>query len=120
MPEGAGNGQDRKYRSESARLDLIHTLGFRQDLDMLKSGIQGQFYTTCAFSAVGPPLPPSDCFVFAANDSQAMQYLEVEHLIRFASCLRCELHVTEDDNFLLSIGACGVDCFPESGLIRGW
>ncbi|KAK9773932.1 putative DNA mismatch repair protein-like protein MutS [Seiridium cardinale] len=43
---------DRKYWSETAGLELIHTLAFREDLESIKVAIQGNFYTTCSFAAV--------------------------------------------------------------------
>lgn len=43
---------DRKYWSETAGLDYIQSLAFRADVEAIKVAIQGNFYATCAFSAV--------------------------------------------------------------------
>lgn len=46
---------DRKYWSESAGLEYISTLAFRADVEAIKVALDGNFYATCAFSAVGGP-----------------------------------------------------------------
>lgn len=43
---------DRKYWSETAGLEYIQSLAFRADVEAIKVAIQGNFYATCAFSAV--------------------------------------------------------------------
>jgi hypothetical protein len=45
-------GLDRKYWSETTGLEFIHALAFREDLEAIQVGIQGNFYATCSFSAV--------------------------------------------------------------------
>lgn len=42
----------RKYWSETAGLEYIQTLAFKKDVEAIKVAIQGNFYATCAFSAV--------------------------------------------------------------------
>ena len=44
---------DRRYWSESAGLDFIETLAFREDISSIKFALRGKFYATSAFSAVG-------------------------------------------------------------------
>jgi DNA mismatch repair protein MSH4 len=43
---------DRKYWSEQTGLDYLHTLAFRHDVEAVKVAIEGNFYATCALSAV--------------------------------------------------------------------
>ena len=42
----------RKYWSETAGLEYIQTLAFREDVEAIKVAIEGNFYATCSFSAV--------------------------------------------------------------------
>ena len=44
---------DRKYWSEQTGLDYLQNLAFRDDVEATKVAIEGNFYATCAFSAVG-------------------------------------------------------------------
>lgn len=44
---------DRKFWSETAGLEFIHSLAFREDLESIKVALQGSFYATCSFAAVG-------------------------------------------------------------------
>ncbi|KAI1480263.1 muts domain V-domain-containing protein [Daldinia eschscholtzii] len=44
---------DRKYWSENAGLEFIQSLAFKQDLEAIKVAIEGNFYATCSFAAVG-------------------------------------------------------------------
>jgi DNA mismatch repair protein MSH4 len=48
---------DRRYWSEAAGLEFIRTLAFKEDVEAIKVAIEGNFYATCAFSAVGCPQP---------------------------------------------------------------
>lgn len=43
---------NRKYWSETAGLEFIQTLAFREDVEAIKVAIEGNFYATCSFSAV--------------------------------------------------------------------
>ena len=43
---------DRHYWSESAGLEFIDALAFREDISSIKFALQGKFYATSAFSAV--------------------------------------------------------------------
>jgi DNA mismatch repair protein MSH4 len=43
---------DRKYWSEQMGLEYLQTLAFRDDVEAIKVAIEGNFYATCAFSAV--------------------------------------------------------------------
>jgi hypothetical protein len=43
---------DRKYWSEKIGLDYLQTLAFRDDVEAIKVAIEGNFYATCALSAV--------------------------------------------------------------------
>lgn len=43
---------DRKYWSETAGLEYIQSLAFRQDVETIKVAIYGKFYATSSFSAV--------------------------------------------------------------------
>lgn len=43
---------NRKYWSESAGLDFLHALAFKEDIEAIKVAIEGNFYATCSFSAV--------------------------------------------------------------------
>lgn len=43
---------DRKYWSEQAGLEYLQTLAFRDDVEAIKVAIEGNFYATCALSAV--------------------------------------------------------------------
>lgn len=43
---------DRKYWSETAGLEFIQALAFREDVEAIKVAIEGNFYATCSFSAV--------------------------------------------------------------------
>lgn len=56
---------DRKYWSETAGLDFIQTLAFREDIEAIKVAIQGNFYATCSFSAV------SQSHVFTSSDCRS-------------------------------------------------
>ncbi|KAI0483324.1 muts domain V-domain-containing protein [Xylariaceae sp. FL0804] len=42
---------DRKYWSESAGIDFVQALAFRDDLEAVKVAIEGNFYATCSFAA---------------------------------------------------------------------
>lgn len=44
---------DRKYWSETAGLEYIQNLAFKEDLEAIKVAIQSHFYATSAFAAVG-------------------------------------------------------------------
>lgn len=44
---------DRRYWSETAGLEFIQALAFKQDVEAIKVAIEGNFYATCSFSAVG-------------------------------------------------------------------
>lgn len=48
---------DRRYWSETAGLEFIQALAFRQDVEAIKVAIEGNFYATCSFSAVGRRSP---------------------------------------------------------------
>lgn len=50
---------DRKYWSERTGLEYLETLAFRADVEAIKVAIEGNFYATCAFSAVCPRPPVS-------------------------------------------------------------
>lgn len=43
---------DRKYWAETAGLQFVQTLGFREDVEATKVAMQGNFFATCAFAAV--------------------------------------------------------------------
>lgn len=43
---------DRKYWNETAGLEYIQSLAFREDVEAIKVAIEGNFYATCSFSAV--------------------------------------------------------------------
>lgn len=47
---------DRKYWSETAGLEFIQTLAFREDVEAIRVAIEGNFYATCSFSAVCFPV----------------------------------------------------------------
>ena len=44
---------DRKYWSETAGVEYIQQLAFRQDVEAIKVSVGGNFYATCCFAAVG-------------------------------------------------------------------
>lgn len=46
---------DRRYWSETAGLEFIQALAFKEDVEAIKVAIEGNFYATCSFSAVGSP-----------------------------------------------------------------
>lgn len=43
----------RQYWSETAGLDYIQSLAFKEDVEAIKVAIGGNYYATCCFSAVG-------------------------------------------------------------------
>lgn len=43
---------DRRYWSETAGLEFIQSLAFREDIQAIKVAIEGNFYAICSFSAV--------------------------------------------------------------------
>jgi DNA mismatch repair protein MSH4 len=43
---------DRRYWSETAGIDAMYNLAFREDLESIQVAMQGNFYATCAFAAV--------------------------------------------------------------------
>lgn len=43
---------DRRYWSETAGLEFIQALAFKEDVEAIKVSIEGNFYATCSFSAV--------------------------------------------------------------------
>lgn len=49
---------DRKYWSEQSGLEYLETLAFRDDVEAIKVAIEGNFYATCALSAVYHPMLP--------------------------------------------------------------
>ena len=53
----------RKYWSETAGLEFIQTLAFREDIEAIKVAIQGNFYATCSFSAVRTIYLPVKCTI---------------------------------------------------------
>lgn len=42
----------RKYWSETAGLEFIQALAFKEDVEAIKVAVEGNFYATCSFSAV--------------------------------------------------------------------
>ena len=46
---------NRSYWSETAGLEFIQDLAFREDVEAVKVAIEGNFYATSSFSAVCPP-----------------------------------------------------------------
>lgn len=44
----------RQYWSETAGLEFIQALAFKEDVEAIKVAIEGNFYATCSFSAVCP------------------------------------------------------------------
>jgi DNA mismatch repair protein MSH4 len=44
---------DRSAWSETAGLEFIHDLAFESDIESIKVAIQGKFYATSSFAAVG-------------------------------------------------------------------
>ncbi|KAI3392946.1 hypothetical protein diail_4963 [Diaporthe ilicicola] len=69
---------DRKYWSETAGLEFIQGLAFREDVEAIKVAIEGNFYATCSFSA-------------------AMKYLELEFSLRISShSLRIKYQPSEE------------------------
>lgn len=46
---------NRTYWSETAGLEFIQDLAFREDIEAIKVATEGNFYATCSFSAVGSP-----------------------------------------------------------------
>lgn len=44
---------DKKYWHETAGLDFVKALAFREDVEAIQVAIRGNFYATCSFSAVG-------------------------------------------------------------------
>lgn len=59
---------DRRYWSETAGLEFIQALAFKDDVEAIKVAIEGNFYATCSFSAVG--------------DAIELQEIELRNLIR--------------------------------------
>ncbi|KAJ4410613.1 MutS protein msh4 [Gnomoniopsis sp. IMI 355080] len=57
---------NRKYWSETAGLEFLQALAFKEDIEAIKVAIEGNFYATCSFSA-------------------AMKYLELEFSLRIAN-----------------------------------
>lgn len=45
---------DRKYWSETAGLEYIQRLAFKQDVEAIKVSVGGNFYATCCIAAVCP------------------------------------------------------------------
>ena len=43
---------DRKYWSETAGLEYIQQLAFKQDVEAIKVSVGGNFYATCCIAAV--------------------------------------------------------------------
>lgn len=43
---------NRKYWSETAGLEFVQALAFKEDAEAIKVAIEGNFYATCSFSAV--------------------------------------------------------------------
>ncbi|ROV92998.1 hypothetical protein VMCG_09027 [Cytospora schulzeri] len=73
----------RSYWSESAGLEFIQALAFKEDVEATKVAIEGNFYATSSFSAVrySASLPSPHVLMFV----QAIKYLEVEFSLRIAS-----------------------------------
>ncbi len=44
---------DRKFWAETVGLDYIQRLAFRQDAQAIKVSLEGNYYATCCFAAVG-------------------------------------------------------------------
>lgn len=53
MPDPKITSLDRKYWSEMDGLNRIQTFAFREDAEAVKVAIEGSFYATCSFAAVG-------------------------------------------------------------------
>ncbi|KAJ0120584.1 MutS domain V [Diaporthe amygdali] len=69
---------DRRYWSETAGLEFIQALAFKEDVDAIKVAIEGNFYATCSFSAV-------------------MKYLELEFSMTISShSLRIKYQPSEE------------------------
>lgn len=50
---------DRKYWSETAGIEYIQNLAFKQDVEAIKVSVGGNFYATCCFAAVCFQIFPS-------------------------------------------------------------
>lgn len=53
----------RQYWSETAGLDYIQSLAFKEDVEAIKVAIGGNYYATCCFSAVGNCVSAGFCFI---------------------------------------------------------
>lgn len=53
---------DRKYWSENTGLEYIQSHAFREDVEAIKVALHGNFYSTCAFSAVNYLIPLPICY----------------------------------------------------------
>ncbi|KAJ9133304.1 MutS domain V [Pleurostoma richardsiae] len=68
----------RSYWSETAGLEFIQALAFKQDVEAVKVAVEGSFYAVCSFAA-------------------AMKYLELEFSVRIAShTLRIKYQPSEE------------------------
>lgn len=53
---------DRKYWSETAGIEYIQQLAFKEEVEAIKVSVGGNFYATCCFAAVCWVSSPSPCF----------------------------------------------------------
>lgn len=86
---------DRKYWSETAGLDCIHSLAFREDLESIKVAIQGSFYATCSFAAVWQKSSMRNICIYLSK--QAIKYMELAcHLTVMSHSLRVRYQPSEN------------------------
>ncbi|KAI1651931.1 muts domain V-domain-containing protein [Daldinia loculata] len=78
LPDASVEPLDRKYWSENAGLEFIHTLAFRQDLEAIKVAIEGNFYATCSFAAAVKYIELS-CRVSIMSHSLRVKYQPSEN-----------------------------------------
>ena len=53
LPHVRISSLDRRYWAETTGMDYIHQLAIRQDLEAIKVSLEGNYYATCCFAAVG-------------------------------------------------------------------
>lgn len=75
LPDTPIEPLNRKYWSENAGIEFIQSLAFREDMEAIKVAIEGNFYATCSFAAVGNIL--SSFFYYFSHYKQAIKYVEL-------------------------------------------
>lgn len=96
LPDVRVTPLDRKFWAETLGVEYVQHLALRQDLEAIKIALEGNYYATCCFAAVGPRksigywTPP-------LNNLQVLKYIDLDLSFTFSyHSLRIKYEPSED------------------------